>query len=533
MNNEPQTIRFQGNNTYLLNDLLIFDRPFFVGCIREPRKAIQKKNIPNDQYWFATYSKRTDMWSPAISENKKAKILISEDWVHTNLPKFTNNQVAYKYKPLPPLLELHEDQMFRDHHGDIHEVEIRGEKTKEGIRFKCEDVARVFEMESIDHHINRMLDSSEYEVFYSGMTGELPVMPEQNTAGNPTVCSAMTAQLVVMAEQNTGNPTSIYLTYNGLLKIIFASRSGVAYRFQDWATDILYAAHLGTTEERLDVAAAVVDTDVESMRKYFEEQMRLKDDQYQQRENQYQQEREQHLKQLEEQQDYIGILKDISVSDSQRNCTEVIYIATCDSYAKRNRFKIGGVQSSEKLQHRLSTYNTRSANGDMFFYSDIFMVADYHHAESRVKDLIGRFVDKKGKEFYQLHYTELREIVKYICDRYTEEVEKINEGLSRLVASLNVQRLRPVVPRPVNHASYVNVVNGVPHNKVITDPDEDEFRSQVRNYLSGLLYPVTAIHRRDIFDNIGLRVNRSVAWKWIKQEVGDYDPELLNKLQYR
>jgi len=100
----------------------------------------------------------------------------------------------------------------------------------------------------------------------------------------------------------------------------------------------------------------------------------------------------------------------------------------------------------------------------MFYYSDIFMVADYHHAESRVKDLIGRFVDKKGKEFYQLHYTELREIVKYICERYTEEVEKINEGLSRLVASLNVQRLRPVVPRPTNHASYVNVVDGIPHN---------------------------------------------------------------------
>lgn len=252
-----------------------------------------------------------------------------------------------------------------------------------------------------------------------------------------------------LIKQNmAAHQVSTYLTYNGLLKIIFASRSGIAYRFQDWATNIIYTAHLGTTEERLNVAAAIVDTDVESMRKYFEEQLRLK-------EKEYQQEKEQYQQQLEEQQDYISILKDISVSDNQRNCTEVIYIATCDSYAKRNRFKIGGVQSSDKLQQRLSTYNTRSANGDMFYYSDIFMVADYHHAESRVKDLIGRFVDKKGKEFYQLHYTELREIVKYICERYTEEVEKINEGLSRLVASLNVQRLRPVVPRPTNHASYV------------------------------------------------------------------------------
>jgi hypothetical protein len=77
---------------------------------------------------------------------------------------------------------------------------------------------------------------------------------------------------VVLPEQNTGgNPTFTYLTYNGLLKIIFASRSGVAYRFQDWATTIIYAAHLGTRDERFDVAADVIDTDVESMRKYFEE----------------------------------------------------------------------------------------------------------------------------------------------------------------------------------------------------------------------------------------------------------------------
>ena len=85
---------FEGHSVYLLNDLISFDRPFFVGCIREPRKTIQKKNIPDDQYWLATYSKRTDTWSHAIPENKKAKVLISEEWVHSNLPKLTRDQDA-------------------------------------------------------------------------------------------------------------------------------------------------------------------------------------------------------------------------------------------------------------------------------------------------------------------------------------------------------------------------------------------------------------------------------------------------------
>lgn len=302
---------------------------------------------------------------------------------------------------------------------------------------------------------------------------------------------------------------SIYINESGLYDLVFHCRLPIALQFKDWITEEVLPSLRKKGEYN------VQSHNVDELTKYFEEQLKLKD------------------QQLEEQQDYISILKDISVSDSQRNCTEVIYIATCNSYAKHNRFKIGGVQSSDKLQQRLSTYNTRSANGDMFFYSDIFMVADYRHAESRVKDLIERFIDRKGKEFYQLHYTELKEIVKYICERYTEEVETINDGLSRLVASLNVQRLRPVIPRPTNHASYVNVINGVPHNKVITNPNEEEFRTQVRHYLSGLLYPVTTIHRRDVFDNISLKVNKTMAWKWIKQEVGDFNPELLSKLQYR
>ena len=54
-------------------------------------KIIQKKNIPKDQYWFATYNKRNDTWSPTTPENKKAKILISKEWVHNNM--FTNNNL--------------------------------------------------------------------------------------------------------------------------------------------------------------------------------------------------------------------------------------------------------------------------------------------------------------------------------------------------------------------------------------------------------------------------------------------------------
>jgi len=123
---------FEGHNVYLLNDLITFDRPFFIGCIDKPRKTIQKKNIPDDQYWFATYSKRTDTWSPATPKSRKAKILISEDWVHNNLPKFTGEQDAYKYKPLPPLIELedHEKTCMKLRSEDINLKHVFGSNVR-------------------------------------------------------------------------------------------------------------------------------------------------------------------------------------------------------------------------------------------------------------------------------------------------------------------------------------------------------------------------------------------------------------------
>jgi hypothetical protein len=217
----PNTIPFQGSNVYLLTDLITFDRPFFVGCIKSQRSVIRKKNIPAHQYWFATHSKRTNTWALAIPENCKAKILISEEWVHNNLPRLTGNQDAYKYKPLPPLLELNEDEKFRDIEDNVHEVEVRGVRSREGIRFSCRDVARVFEMETLDTHINRMLDSSDYEVFCSDGPANWAGPSEQNMAAYQA---------------------STYITYNGLLKIIFASRSGVAYLFQDWAGIIKFVS---------------------------------------------------------------------------------------------------------------------------------------------------------------------------------------------------------------------------------------------------------------------------------------------------
>lgn len=496
---------FEGHNVYLLNDLIKCDRSFFIGCIKNLRKTIQKKNIPEDQYWFATYSKQTDTWSPSISENCKAKILISEDWVHSNLPKFTGEQDAYKYKPLPPLLELSDAEKFRNEAGNVFEVEVRGDKTKQGIRFKWTDVCRLFEMEPT-YHLSQKLDETEYYVFCSD---------------NPPLNGGL-------SEQNIGGkPTSTYLTYNGLLKIIFASRSGIAYRFQDWATDIIYAAHLGTTEERLDVAAAVVDTDIESMRIYFEEQMRMKDEQYQQEREQYQQDLHDKEFRIEENERHILLLNELMINSTKIEPTQVVYIATSHSYANQNRFKVGGVESVNKLQSRMSTYNSRSAAGDDFYYSDIFLVADYRQIETRLKSLMLRFRDRASKEIYVLHYSNIQYIVRYFCDHYNEELDYVNDHLFQFIENLNHYTLRPVVPDKTsfNYASITSCQeDGSVHVSTIQTDSRSELVKRIEEYVESLR--CTEISKKEVFDGLGIGKGRRELLPLVRRVLSTKRPDI-------
>jgi hypothetical protein len=105
---------------------------------------------------------------------------------------------------------------------------------------------------------------------------------------------------------------------------------------------------------------------------------------------------EQNQQQLEEERQYRLDLQDSLIDNNKElEKKQIIYITTSTSYAKRNRFKVGGVESEDKLGSRLSTYNTGRAAGDDFFYTNSYFVHKYREIESRLKVLIEAFKDKK------------------------------------------------------------------------------------------------------------------------------------------
>jgi hypothetical protein len=233
------TYTYKNKDFYILDELKSYDSKFFYGCAQMgPEKIINKKSITD--YEVVKYTKNKDgeyEWSESTLKYKRCKLFVSVEWAGLNIPKLCGRMEGYKYPDAPPILELTDKECFKDKDGYILPVEVRGERNENKVYFKAKDIGRIFEMENLCRTIynkhNGYQQSEDYVIF-SNCT--------RLTTGTPS--------------ENKTKP-SIFLTYNGLLKVVFLSRSGIAKEFRSWATKVVYTAHIGTTEQREHIAKQI------------------------------------------------------------------------------------------------------------------------------------------------------------------------------------------------------------------------------------------------------------------------------------
>lgn len=152
----------------------------------------------------------------------------------------------------PPILDLEEHEKFRDDTGNIHEVEVRGVRDEDKIFFKASDIERLFEMENLVHDIIRKIQTTVYK------HGEDYVFFLITQKGHGALSG--------LSEHRV---KTTFLTYNGLIKVIYRSNSGTAHKFRKWATGVIYTAHLGTEEQRDELALELTGINHNIVRQTF------------------------------------------------------------------------------------------------------------------------------------------------------------------------------------------------------------------------------------------------------------------------
>lgn len=223
------------------------------------KQVVEKKAIPPNQYFFASYSTKLGYRECSV-EYKNKRVLLNAEWVERNVPEFaqmTNPVVkqptpppgevpltSFKrphsfqqpktYEPQPPLLNIEPHEVLKTPvASEPGVIEIRGERHVDRIWFRARDVERMLELSDITGTIYGVNSSYEegthYKTFAVVNNADIQEFP------------AMT--------RKPGNQTALYLSYWGLVKMLFARRHSCAIAFQKWAIDTLFKQHVAAPPE--------------------------------------------------------------------------------------------------------------------------------------------------------------------------------------------------------------------------------------------------------------------------------------------
>ena len=230
---ELNSFEFNGYRVYNLVDLIAYDEAYFYGCLNRKRNVLKNERFRIEGSYF--FAKRVNSrWEESTEKYSKANILVKYEWAHSHVTKLVDcgavggarerdavGGVEVPLREAPSLIILEEYEKFRDYEGNIFDVEVRGVRDVKKIFFMGRDLENLFGMENLRNNV--LNENTDYEknvdyVFFL-------VKHDNNGSGH--------------GSPERKRVKRMYFSYRGLMKVIFRSNVGIAYRFQEWATKVI------------------------------------------------------------------------------------------------------------------------------------------------------------------------------------------------------------------------------------------------------------------------------------------------------
>lgn len=230
---------------YVSCDDIMSEAPIYSRSCRNTRDIIKKRAIPKDDYIFVRLNKETNKWEKTSGKSiKYDKVFIKKDYL-SNIPELNGEDNITDEKGIqqaPPIIQLTDEEKFQDNDGNVLEIETRGTRKCDNIYFKVKDVEKGFGIKNlyttiIDKRWKYTVDT-DYKYF---------------------ICKK---------KDNLQKKTNkqLFLTYVGILRVMFVSRSGNCQKFIKWATETLFTIQMGTKEQKEDLVSGLIGIPAKSLR---------------------------------------------------------------------------------------------------------------------------------------------------------------------------------------------------------------------------------------------------------------------------
>jgi hypothetical protein len=165
--------------------------------------------------------------------------------------------VKEEYEAAPDPLYLEEHEKFRDADGNILEIETvcrdPKNRTEMNTFFRCSDVSEKLDLPSLNKNVTRLDQSGGYSENIDYRYFNPYCSPNRGAPPN-----------------KNANKYAIYLTFEGLLRVLFVSRNKNISSFRIWATTILFTHQLGTKEAKRNLAAKLAGIDLNTFNTVFD-----------------------------------------------------------------------------------------------------------------------------------------------------------------------------------------------------------------------------------------------------------------------
>ena len=243
---KPIPVTIDAKQYYNSKDLCEYNPEFYYGCKTKPRTIIQKKKIPTTDYIYANLKSKE--WNLSTEECKKAQLLIAKSWVDTHYFKPETTEVVESDIKTLSLVHLEDSEKFKDVNGTIVEIETCGEKTRNGIYFNVQDVMVAFDIPYLDTALGNPNSSYERGIDFDTFFNRGRVINDDP----PPI------------------KKNLYLTYHGMLRVLFVTRNKKVQHFQSWAEDKLFTIQMGKKEDKLKLGTDILKIDIKTYKSVFD-----------------------------------------------------------------------------------------------------------------------------------------------------------------------------------------------------------------------------------------------------------------------
>ena len=244
------------NINYILGDYILANAPIYSHSCRSSRDIIRNKKIESSQFIYAR--KINEMW--VQNEGKSAKfdkVLINSEFIKT-IPELNNqNEMECEVinddngiEKAPNIIHLNDDEKFKDCDGNILEIETRGERECNKIYFRVKDVMKCFNMELLQNIIIK-----ENTLYKNNIDYKYFICEKKNT--------------IVNNSSKTTIKKELFLTYEGMLRVLFVSRNNKTTHFIKWATETLFTCQMGSIEQKQDLTSNILGVSIKAVKQVF------------------------------------------------------------------------------------------------------------------------------------------------------------------------------------------------------------------------------------------------------------------------